>query len=81
MRIFCVICSDDSSILITTHLLAQTIDVQVSLVINYDFPLNHEHFIQWIDHSWCKGVVINFITKDDTLAMKSRPFYNTCVMK
>uniref|UniRef100_A0A2S2PRI0 ATP-dependent RNA helicase fal1 n=1 Tax=Schizaphis graminum TaxID=13262 RepID=A0A2S2PRI0_SCHGA len=78
-------CSGTSPVLITTHLLAQTIDVQVSLVINYDLPLNHEHFIRWIDRS-CgfgrKGVVVNFIAKDNKLAMRAiRPFFNTHVIK
>jgi len=59
--------------LITTNLLARTIDVrQVSLVINYDFPFNCEKFINNIVHSGCflqKGVVINFITEDVKCAM------------
>ncbi len=34
-----------SRVLITTDLLARCIDVQVSLVINYDLPSNRENYI------------------------------------
>jgi len=44
--------SSSSRVLITTDLLARGIDVQqVSLVINYDLPLNRENYI----HRICRG--------------------------
>jgi superfamily II DNA/RNA helicase len=61
-------------VLITTDLLARGIDVQqVSLVINYDMPANRENYIHRIGRSGRfgrKGVAINFVTADDTRAMR-----------
>lgn len=55
-------------ILITTDLLSRGIDVQqVSLVINYDLPLNKEAYIHRIGRSGRfgrKGFAINFITNE-----------------
>jgi translation initiation factor 4A len=56
-------------ILITTDLLARGIDIQqVSLVINYDIPLNRENYIHRIGRTGRygrKGVALNFITDRD----------------
>merc|ERR1711959_589096 len=58
-------CSGASRVLISTDLLARGIDVQgVSLVINYDLPLNRENYLHRIGRSGRfgrKGVAINFV--------------------
>lgn len=59
-----------SRVLIATDLLARGIDVQqVSLVINYDIPLNRESYIHRIGRAGRfgrKGVAINFVTDRDS---------------
>jgi translation initiation factor 4A len=61
--------SGSSRILITTDLLARSIDVQqVSLVVNYDLPTNRDNYIRRIGHGGRfgrKGVAISFVTTDD----------------
>eukprot|EP00096_Caligus_rogercresseyi_P003974 TRINITY_DN1804_c0_g1_i1.p1 TRINITY_DN1804_c0_g1~~TRINITY_DN1804_c0_g1_i1.p1 ORF type:complete len:419 (-),score=124.05 TRINITY_DN1804_c0_g1_i1:283-1539(-) len=61
--------SGSSRVLITTDLLARGIDVQqISLVINYDLPVNKENYIHRIGRGGRfgrKGVAINFITTND----------------
>ena len=56
----------DTRVLVTTDLLARGIDVQqVSLVINYDFPMDSENYLHRIGRSGRygrKGVAINFTT-------------------
>ncbi|KAJ1958369.1 translation initiation factor eIF4A [Linderina pennispora] len=74
--------SGSSRVLITTDLLARGIDVQqVSLVINYDLPTNRENYIHRIGRGGRfgrKGVAINFVTDEDTPAMREiESFYNT----
>jgi translation initiation factor 4A len=74
--------SGSSRVLITTDLLARGIDVQqVSLVINYDLPLNKENYIHRIGRGGRfgrKGVAINFVTTEDTPALDElQKFYNT----
>jgi len=74
--------SGSSRVLITTDLLARGIDVQqVSLVINYDLPANRENYIHRIGRSGRfgrKGVAINFVTVEDTRAMRElEAFYST----
>lgn len=74
--------SGSSRVLITTDLLARGIDVQqVSLVINYDLPVNKENYIHRIGRSGRfgrKGVAINFVTNDDLNTLKElEQFYNT----
>ena len=74
--------SGSSRVLITTDLLARGIDVQqVSLVINYDLPINTENYIHRIGRSGRfgrKGVAINFITQADAKYMHDiKQFYNT----
>jgi len=74
--------SGSTRVLITTDLLARGIDVQqVSLVINFDMPGNRENYIHRIGRSGRfgrKGVSINFVTNDDTRAMREiETFYNT----
>ncbi|KAE9400246.1 P-loop containing nucleoside triphosphate hydrolase protein [Gymnopus androsaceus JB14] len=60
-------CGGTSQVLITTDVWARGIDVQqVSLVINYDLPVNCENYIHRIGRSgWFgrKGVAINFVTE------------------
>ena len=76
-------CHCPSRILITTDLLARGIDVQVSLVINYDLPTYHENYIHRIGHSSRfarKGVAINFLTEEDIRTMREiEQVYNTTV--
>jgi translation initiation factor 4A len=74
--------SGSTRVLITTDLLARGIDVQqVSLVINYDLPLNRENYIHRIGRSGRfgrKGVAINFVTDEDEQALHDiEQFYNT----
>ena len=60
-------------ILLTTDLLARGIDIQqVSLVINYDIPINKEMYIHRIGRSGRfgrKGVAINFVTDKESQAL------------
>ena len=71
-----------SRVLITTDVWARGIDVQqVSLVINYDLPLNRENYIHRIGRSGRfgrKGVAINFVKDDDvTLLRDIEQYYST----
>jgi translation initiation factor 4A len=65
--------SGSSRVLIATDILARGIDVQqVSLVINYDLPLDHANYIHRVGRSGRygrKGVAINFLAKEDVRAM------------
>lgn len=58
-----------SRVLISTDLLCRGIDIQqVSLVINFDMPLQKESYIHRIGRSGRfgrKGVAINFVTPQD----------------
>jgi len=76
--------SGSTRVLITTDLLARGIDVQqVSLVINYDLPMNRENYIHRIGRSGRygrKGVAINFVTDEDEEKLREiEQFYNTHV--
>jgi len=69
-------------ILLTTDLLARGIDIQqVSLVINYDIPIDKESYLHRIGRTGRfgrKGVAINLVTKDDYQKMKDiENFYET----
>eukprot|EP00300_Choanocystis_sp_HF-7_P033065 c45355_g1_i1.p2 GENE.c45355_g1_i1~~c45355_g1_i1.p2 ORF type:complete len:411 (+),score=95.17 c45355_g1_i1:38-1234(+) len=73
-----------SRVLITTDLLARGIDVQqVSLVINYDLPVNRENYIHRIGRGGRfgrKGVAINFVAAQDIDVLKDiQSFYSTTV--
>jgi len=74
--------SGSSRVLITTDVLARGIDVQqVSLVINYDLPTNHENYIHRIGRGGRfgrKGVAINFLTQEDVRTLREiEQFYHT----
>jgi translation initiation factor 4A len=74
--------SGTSRVLISTDLLARGIDIQqVSLIINYDVPLNRENYIHRIGRSGRfgrKGLAINFLTKEDIPYMREiEIFYQT----
>ena len=60
--------------MITTDVWARGIDVQqVSLVINYDLPMNRENYLHRIGRSGRfgrKGVAINFVTEDDVKMLR-----------
>lgn len=76
--------SGSSRVLVTTDLLARGIDVQaVSLVINYDLPGDRENYIHRIGRSGRfgrKGVSINFVTTEDTAALRElEKHYNTVI--
>lgn len=76
--------SGSSRVLITTDLLARGIDVQqVSLVINYDLPINRENYIHRIGRGGRfgrKGVAINFVVQDDVRTLREiEQFYNTTI--
>lgn len=66
--------SGKSRVLISTDVWARGIDVQqVSLVINYDLPIDKENYIHRIGRSGRfgrKGVAINLLTSSDVLAIK-----------
>jgi len=74
--------SGSTRVLITTDLLARGIDVYtVSLVINYDLPMNRENYIHRIGRSGRygrKGVAINFVCDNDEPQLRDiETFYNT----
>jgi translation initiation factor 4A len=78
--------SGSSRVLITTDLLARGIDVQqVSLVINYDLPMNRESYIHRIGRGGRfgrKGVAINFATSEDRATLRDiERFYNTVIQE
>jgi len=66
--------SGSSRVLISTDLLARGIDIQqVSVVINYDLPMQRENYIHRIGRSGRfgrKGVAINFVTTEDVRQMR-----------
>jgi translation initiation factor 4A len=74
--------SGSTRVLITTDLLARGIDVQqVSVVINYDLPLEHENYIHRIGRSGRfgrKGLAISFLTDRDQSALRTlETYYST----
>eukprot|EP01036_Dinobryon_divergens_P032856 gene32855-42535_t len=76
--------SGSSRVLISTDILARGIDVQqVSLVINYDLPLDIENYLHRIGRSGRhgrKGVSINFVTRNDMQTMRDiETYYSTQV--
>jgi translation initiation factor 4A len=73
-------------VLISTDLLARGIDVQqVSLVINYELPVQRENYIHRIGRSGRfgrKGVSINLLLPEETKLMKDiESFYSTQVLQ
>lgn len=71
-------------ILISTDLLARGIDVQhVSVVINYDLPINLECYLHRIGRSGRfgrKGVAINFVCQTEAQRLKDiERFYDTAI--
>jgi len=73
-----------SRVLLTTDLLARGIDVQtVSLVINYDLPVNRENYIHRIGRGGRfgrKGVAINFVAGDDVRTLRDiESYYSTTI--
>merc|ERR1712050_506474 len=78
--------SGSSRVLIATDVLARGIDVQqVSLVVNYELPLQTENYLHRIGRSGRfgrKGVAINFITNSDVRTMKNiERYYHTQVQE
>jgi len=74
--------SGSSRVLVATDLLARGIDVQqVSMVINYDIPLQRENYIHRIGRGGRfgrKGVAINLVTQRDETQMRAiEQFYAT----
>ncbi|KAK9463859.1 P-loop containing nucleoside triphosphate hydrolase protein [Lipomyces oligophaga] len=72
----------NSRVLISTDVWARGLDVQqVSLVINYDLPLNRENYIHRIGRSGRfgrKGVAISFVTKEDIAILRDiEQYYST----
>jgi translation initiation factor 4A len=71
-------------VLISTDLLARGIDVQqVSLVINYELPLQRENYIHRIGRSGRfgrKGVAINLVMPEEKKALEDiEKYYNTVI--
>ena len=69
-------------VLIATELVARGMDFKgVSLVINYDLPIDHANYIHRVGRSGRygrKGVAINFLTQEDVRAMAEiEKVYNT----
>lgn len=69
-------------VLISTDLLARGIDVQqVSVVLNYELPVNRENYIHRIGRSGRygrKGLAINLVTTDEMVLIKDiETFYTT----
>lgn len=66
-----------SRVLIVTDIWSRGIDVQqVSLVINYDLPINRENYLHRIGRSGRfgrKGVAINFVTVEDVRILRGMP--------
>ncbi|KAK6460895.1 RNA helicase [Scheffersomyces coipomensis] len=75
----------NSRVLISTDVWARGIDVQqVSLVINFDLPLDKENYIHRIGRSGRfgrKGAAINLITKDDTSTLREIEKYYSIKIK
>jgi translation initiation factor 4A len=74
--------SGSTRILISTDLLARGIDVQqVSLIINYDMPIQHENYIHRIGRSGRygrKGLAINLICANELETIdKIEKYYST----
>lgn len=72
----------NSRVLVSTDVWARGIDVQqVSLVINYDLPLDRENYIHRIGRSGRfgrKGVAINFVTNEDVSVLHELETYYSC---
>ena len=73
-------------ILISTDLLARGIDVQqVSLVVNYELPLQRENYVHRIGRSGRygkKGVAINLVTSEEKVVMKEiESHYSTTMLE
>jgi translation initiation factor 4A len=71
-------------VLISTDLLARGIDVQqVSLVINYEMPIQRENYVHRIGRSGRygkKGVAINLVYGDELECVKAiEKHYSTCI--
>lgn len=78
--------SGSTRILLTTDLLARGIDIQqVSLVINYDIPIDKESYLHRIGRTGRfgrKGVAINLVTKEDYIKMKElEKYYETILLE
>jgi len=72
-------------VLISTDLLARGIDVQqVSLVINYELPVQRENYVHRIGRSGRygkKGISINLVTTDEINTMKEiETHYSTTIL-
>jgi len=72
----------DSRVLIATDIWGRGLDVQqVSLVVNYDLPLNRELYIHRIGRSGRfgrKGIAINFVTTEEMWKLKdTEQYYST----
>jgi len=76
--------SGATRVLITTDIWGRGLDVQqVSLVINYDLPINKEFYIHRIGRSGRfgrKGVAINLVTDDDMKILRDiETYYRTII--
>ena len=71
-------------ILISTDLLSRGIDIQqVSLVINYDIPMNRESYMHRIGRTGRygrKGLALNFVTERDLVQIKDIEEHYTIVI-
>jgi superfamily II DNA/RNA helicase len=72
-------------VLISTDLLARGIDVQqVSLVLNYELPVQRENYIHRIGRSGRygkKGASINLVTEREMRAQQEIETFYSCKMK
>jgi ATP-dependent RNA helicase len=74
--------SGENRVLISTDVMARGIDVQqVSLVVNYDLPLNRETYVHRIGRSGRfgrRGVAINFVKNDEVSELRAlEQYYST----
>lgn len=74
----------ETRILLSTDLLSRGIDVQqVSIVINYDIPINIENYIHRIGRSGRfgrKGLSINLVTLSDIIKLNEiEKYYSTSI--
>jgi superfamily II DNA/RNA helicase len=78
--------SGSTRVLISTDLLARGIDVQqVSLVINYELPIQRENYVHRIGRSGRygkKGTAINLVCGNEINAMKEiEEHYSTMILE
>ena len=74
-KVMAIFRSGKSRVLVTTDIWGRGIDVQqISLVVNYDMPLDKANYVHRIGRSGRfgrKGLAINFVTQEDKAGLKA----------